>query len=557
MGWFVPLRLASFVMLMLVVAFWLHYPPVLQPVTIAYSVMTLALAVVVAAERRRSLGRMADAVIGLHFLLEIYLEAGMVYQAGEISPPYSGLFLLTIVSAALVYRLVGTVVVATVVSSAYAISTWLSLHNQGLIEGEPLDISRLLVSQDLAVYAVFLHFLLFYLAAFVAGYLAEKLSSQDQKLRDASAALRRARLETDDILRHLNSGLLTIDAQGYLIYFNRAAEKILGYREDEIRGLLCEEVFAERMPELAECLMDGVRYGLPHPRREITIRSADRTSLPLGLSTSVLTEERRQLRGVIAIFSDLTDAKVLEAKIRSADRLAAIGELSASIAHEIRNPLAAISGSVEVLNRELRPTDENARLMELIVKESHRLSKILSDFLSYARIERPAFHRVELCRLTNDVVELLQHRETTDRRVTLSVTSDQAVTYVYGDSDLLKQLLVNLVLNACEAFDGRGGRVVIQIHSAEPAVLLRVIDNGPGIPAEHMDRIFQPFYSTKRHGSGLGLAIVHRICSALHLQLGVESKSGEGTCFTVTFPFEQGGVHPHLETDRAAVASGR
>ena len=218
-------------------------------------------------------------------------------------------------------------------------------------------------------------------------------------------ALRRARLETDDILRHLNSGLLTVDARGNIIYFNRAAERILGYHEEDVKGMLCDEVFAERMPCLAQCLRDGLIAGLEHPRKELEITNLRGQKLPLGLSTSILREEDREMRGIIAIFSDLTEAKQLEAKVRTADRLAAVGELSASIAHEIRNPLAAISGSVEVLKREQQVSHENNRLMTLIVKESDRLTNILNEFLSYARIDRPAYNKVEICHLISEVLE--------------------------------------------------------------------------------------------------------------------------------------------------------
>src|SRR5262249_46406457 len=148
------------------------------------------------------------------------------------------------------------------------------------------------------------------------------------------------------------------------------------------------------MPELAEALVNGLTNGISCPRKEILIQTSTGVSIPLGLSTSILADEIDGLRGVIAIFSDLTDAKLLELKIRAADRMAAVGELSASIAHEIRNPLAAVSGSVEVLYKELALEGENARLMELIVKESNRLNRVLRDFLQFAKIDRPLYNKV-------------------------------------------------------------------------------------------------------------------------------------------------------------------
>jgi two-component system sensor histidine kinase PilS (NtrC family) len=554
LGWFLPLRLASYVILMTVVAIWMGYPKYLQAPVILYSVCTLGFTVTIALEKRFRLAAVTQVLIPLQFLLEITIEGGVIYATGNVNSPFSALFLLTIVSAALAYRLVGTLVVASLVSVAYAFIIWFGLSQSTDAELSIQALRTIFSTQDFVFYSIFMHILIFYLIAFISGYLAERLSSQDRKLADASKALKRARLETDDILLHLNSGLLTVDAHGNIIYFNRAAERILGYREEDVRGMPCEAVFAERMPSLAQSLMEGVHLGLEHPRKELEIVNGDRVTMPLGLSTSILTEDGSKFRGVIAIFSDLTDAKALEAKVRAADRLAAVGELSASIAHEIRNPLAAISGSVELLARELEPQGENARLMELIVKESHRLSKILTDFLSYARVSRPTYAKVELCHIISDIVELLQHDEARKDRTRFELETSESVVYVVGDADLIKQLLMNLAINACESFDGREGVVVFRIagNRSRGTVMLSIEDNGPGIPEKDMDRVFQPFYSTKKHGTGLGLAIVHRICTALKLNMTASSKLGLGTTFQIEFKrYTQDRLFDHAESSTA------
>lgn len=535
LGWFLPLRLASYVILMAVVAVWMGYPRYLQFQVISYSICTLAFTLSFALERRFSLSRVTHVLVAIQFLLEISLEGGIIYTTGNVNSPFSALFLLTIVSAALAYRLMGTIVVASIVSLAYTFIIWLGLSQSSDSEMNVQALRTIFASQDDVFYSIFLHILIFFLIAFISGYLAERLSSQDKRLADASHALKLARLETDDILRHVNSGLLTIDSSGHVIYFNHAAERILGYREEEVRGLACEQAFAERMPVLAQRLKEGIQQGIEHPRREIEIINADRIPIPLGLSTSILMGESGLVRGVIAIFSDLTEAKALEAKVRAADRLTAVGELSASIAHEIRNPLAAISGSVEVLNNELQLTGENARLMNLIIKESSRLNKILSDFLSYARVDRPTYDKVELCHIVSEVIELLYHQGEFKDNVSIRFDSAESIVYVIGDGNLFKQLLMNLMLNACEAFEGKRGEVVVKLETrtSSRTVLLSVSDNGPGIPESRLERIFQPFYSTKKHGTGLGLAIVHRICAALRVNTHVHSRVGQGTAFVL------------------------
>jgi len=537
LGWFIPLRLGSFVILFSVVVFWMRYPDFLHPWLVLYSALTLALTLLLALERRPRLASATATVIALQFFLEIILESGIIYASGNVNSPFSALFIITIVSAALAYRLVGTLITASLVSLAYTFIIWL-----GLTSGSDQDFSlralqTIFAARDSVFYAIFLHILIFYLVAFISGYLAERLKRQDKRLADTSQALKRAKLETDDILRHLNSGLLTIDASGRIIYFNRAAERILGYREEQVKGMYCEEVFAERMPDLAESLMNGVRHGAAYPRKEINITNVNSGKIPLGVSTSILTEEDKTMRGVIAIFSDLTEAKRLEAKIRTADRLAAVGELSASIAHEIRNPLASISGSVEVLKNELAVSGENTKLMDLIVKESHRLSRILSEFLQYTRIDHPVYTKVELCHIINEVLQILHHHESFTQNIQINFESDESIVYVLGDEDLIKQLLLNLTVNACESFDGNGGKLSFKLV-VEPnlgKVTLLVQDNGPGIADKDLKKIYQPFFSTKKQGTGLGLSIVHRICSALKLNMSVDSRLGEGTTFLIEF----------------------
>jgi two-component system sensor histidine kinase PilS (NtrC family) len=551
-SWFLPLRLAQYVVLFAVVVFWMNFPHFVQLQFILYSICTLFFTIVLSAGRRYHLESVLSTVIGLQFLFEILIESSIVYSTGNVNSPFSALFVLTIVAAALVYRLLGTIIVASMVSTAYTFVVWFGL-SAGSSDFSVRAFRTIFTSDDRAFYSIFLHILIFFLVAFISGYLAERIKLRDRQLADTSQALKRARLETDDILRHLNSGLLTIDSRGYVIYFNRAAERILGYREEEVKGMHCEEVFAERMPELMQRLMDGISGGVEYPREELQITRPDIGSIPLGLSTSILTEEGHRTRGIIAIFSDLTEAKQLEAKVRTADRLAAVGELSASIAHEIRNPLAAISGSVEVLKSELSVAGENEKLMDLIVKESDRLTNILTEFLTYARIDRAAYNKVELCHIISDVVEILYHHRSFEHAADFNIESDESIVYVVGDENLIKQLLLNLAVNACESFEGRGGSVIFRltINRNRNKVELHVIDDGPGIKPNSLKRIYEPFYSTKNQGTGLGLAIVHRICTALKLKIEVVSQADQGTSFIIEFDnFVQQGATDSL-SDRA------
>jgi len=190
---------------------------------------------------------------------------------------------------------------------------------------------------------------------------------------------------------------------------------------------------------------------------------------------------------------------------------------------------------VEVLNRELSLSDSNDRLMKLVMKESSRLNNILSEFLTYARIDRPAYNKVELCRTITEVIEMLHHHSSYHDSMDVRFEADESIVYVIGDEGLLKQLLYNLAVNACEAIDTSAGNLTFRVgvDAAAGMVRLDVTDTGPGIPEEHIRRVYQPFFSTKKGGTGLGLAIVHRICQALKLGIAINSPSSGGTRFVI------------------------
>lgn len=515
----------------------MHFPRFLQVPFIIYSSLTLALSILLAHRNSGMYKNFAPWAVAMHFVAEIIFETILIYSTDGLNSPFTAMYVLTIVSATLVYRLTGTVLMATIVSISFILGVWLQNFDAQIPEEITENFSRFLSGNEHRIYSIFFHVLIFYLVAFISGYLAERLKQRDIELADTSQALRKAKLETDDILRHLSSGLMSVDANGVVRFFNEAAEKILGYKEKEVKGKRCEEAFKNRMPALAKCIMAGVEGRIEFPRRELEVDTGNGSLIPLGLSTSVLKEEDGGIRGVIAIFSDLTEAKDLEGKVRAADRLAAIGELSACIAHEIRNPLAAISGSVEVLKNELELADENDELMKLIIKESDRLTKLLTKFLQYARIERTAFNKVELCHVISETIEILYHHELMKPDTKINFKFEDSIVYVIGDEDLIKQILINLAVNSCEAFTDEGGEITFEvINDAENGLVkLTVGDNGPGIPPEILKRIYQPFFSTRKSGTGLGLAIVHRIAEAMGIEVAVDSKLGDGTTFSLQF----------------------
>ena len=535
-SWLLPIRFLTYIIVSGIIIFALNYPRYIRSFYIIYSLATLMLPILYLVTRWVRFRTLQKFFPFLQTLTEIVVVVGIVYTTGSINSAFSGLFVLTIISAALVSNLAGTLGIASLISVGYALTIWLSLGIEGSPGSSTRALEAIFSSQDAAFYSIFLHILTYFLVAFISGYLVERLKTRDRQLADTSMALRQAKLETDDILRHLNSGLLTIDRTGRIVYFNRAGEDILGYQELDIKGKEYRAVFSSRMPHFARMLDDTLNARKPSARGEVDIIDENGRTVPIGISTSLLLDEENHIRGIIAIFQDLTETKKLEDKIRTADKLAAVGELSAAIAHEIRNPMAAISGSVEVLRSELEVTGENKRLMDLIIRESSRLNDILSDFLLYARSNRSQFSRVELCRLVSDVFEVTRHHPSFNENIELMFASSESCVYVYSDQDQMKQILLNLFVNACQAFGDRGGEIKVDIDClSDGKVSLEVADSGPGIDSDTLSRVFDPFFSTKRDGTGLGLAIVSRLATTLNIDLTLDTSPGKGARFILIF----------------------
>ena len=540
-AWLLPLRMITFCLISGVVVIWMGLPSYLQVPFLAYCVITLAALAVLIIRNRIEFPLVYRSLIALQFAIEIVNEVGIVYTTGSLYSPFSTLFLLTIVSAAMVYRLVGTLFIASLVSVAYAAVTWFNAYL--MAPGHktiPSGNENLYSADDILFYSTFLHILIFYLVAFISGYLAQRLQSKDKELHSTSTELKKARLETGDILWHLNCGLITLDRRGDIVFYNRTAQAILGLTESEVSGKNCRLVFDGRLACLADNLISVLHSDEISSRSELEIVNLEGESIPIGISTSILYDEEMKIRGVIAIFQDLTEAKRLEARIRRADRMAAIGELSACIAHEIRNPLASISGSVEVLKNDLSLDGDNRQLMELIIKESSRLNNILSDFLLYARVGRSRFQKVELNHVISDSIELIRRHPAYHDGIKIELLAENHITYISGDEDQIRQLLLNLGVNACEAMAVGPGRLQFEIVTETDQkgfdnVILKVRDNGPGIPAGELENVFLPFHSAKKGGNGLGLSIVSRLMEAMDGKVELSSEPGQGAEFLLYF----------------------
>jgi two-component system sensor histidine kinase PilS (NtrC family) len=499
---------------------------------IAYGILAIGFLLYVLAFNRRPNENLLKIVIGLQILFEFAFEAILVNRVGGNFSPLLVLFILSIVSTTMVYGLVGTLIAATVAGLFYAAPILYDFQGDaGVFAASHIRLMG--ISSDEAFYTIFLHLCLFYLIAFISGYMAENLLF-------ASKELHKIRLETDEILENMRSGIITVDASGRIIYFNKSAGDILGVSPEMVRHADYKNVLLAKFPELYYKIEIALTTGYFENRSEILVAGGDRT-IPLGISTSVLKEEKGEIRGVIAVFQDLEEVKQMEKRLRDADRMAAIGQLSAGIAHEIRNPLAAISGSVEVLKDSLKPENEQDKiLLDLILKESSRLNRILSEFLSFAKISGMPGQQTDLVPVIDEVIQLSRSHPDFKEGLTIDFTPPLQPAMARGDSDIFKQLLWNLLINAAQALGEAPGKITINCDTfVEPGgkvwTKLTVKDNGPGIPPNIRDRVFTPFFSTKSDGTGLGLAIVSRIVESLEGKIVFDT--GEwGTKFTILIP---------------------
>lgn len=383
----------------------------------------------------------------------------------------------------------------------------------------------------------------FVAVAAVTAYFSSRVSVMGAEREALAGELRQARLEAADVLRNIPTGVVTVDQGGHLLYCNPAAEQILGFKERQWRGRPIMPEFAKIAPEFWAAITATARRGVRAMRVEATVRRSDRT-FPIGVTTTTLELEPVGEPRVTAIFTDISDSKRLEELHLRAERLEAVAELSASLAHEIKNPLASIRSSVEQLGRAKRANPDEKFLTSLVVRESDRLARLLSEFLDFSRVRATECRPLDLHTVAGAAIRLVREHPDCPEDAVIDLAG--SATPMEGDEDLLHRVVSNLVLNAVQA-SGKSARVVVRTGRPAPQevlggagienpVVITVTDNGPGIPDHLRARLFEPFVTGRTGGTGLGLAIVQRAVEAHRGLVLVDSAAGRGTTFTVYLP---------------------
>jgi two-component system sensor histidine kinase PilS (NtrC family) len=441
---------------------------------------------------------------------DIGFAAGIVYYSGGVSGQFTTVFCLTIAAAAFLLEMPGGLVTGVLASTCFI--AFQLLEAFGVMS--PPGKSALPHPHMSGLIDAYMHASMFLLVGTVGGYLADRIKLKGRALQHAESALEQLRIDTNYILENMSSGVLVVDTDGRVLTMNAAAEDILELRKEDVLSHHVDTALGRRAPDLAQELVSSLDSERPRRRQEISGHSRAGAYRPMGISISPLTDGNQRRRGVIAVFQDLTEVHEMRERVRKADRLAAVGELSAGIAHELRNPLASISGSIEMLYHELALEGENKRLMELIMRESDRLDRIISDFLEFARLRTPRRVPSRLARCIDDVVTLVKQNAEKSEGIEIRTTFEASLPDVWMDDEQMRQVFMNLAVNACEAMENRGTLDIVVERAGEQRVRIAFKDSGPGIDPDGLERMFEPFFTTKDGGTGLGLAMANKIVGA-------------------------------------------
>ncbi len=487
---------------------------------------------------------------GAQFFFDALLVTWLVGARGDIHSPYVVLYIVIIASACAFLGVLGALGTSVGCALLYTLAMMSKAFGWFDAPGVGGDsVSRAALAEVIG--SVALYDAAFFIVGLLAARLAERQSRSDVRLIEATHALTNLRALHERIVESIRSGVVTTDLDGRIYTFNAAAEELTGYTADDLRGQDISILFGDFADKI-EASLRAAEEGRPSPRLEADCLTADGLRLRLGYTISPLSNESGERSGLVVTFLDLTQVRALEETSRRQDRLAAVGRVAAGIAHEIRNPLAAMRGSIQVLRSEVDSDSGEAELMEIILRESDRLNRIITDFLTYARPRPVALAEADVREPLRETFTLLRHSAETrpDHLIEEDYPAEplRALIDVAG----LKQVCWNLARNALIAMP-EGGRLRVALAPLGGERLrITFTDDGTGMTPEQVERLFEPFSSSTTGGTGLGLSIVYQIVRDHGGTINVRSLEGHGTTITVELPGgSTAGVSDRVENESA------
>ncbi len=472
----------------------------------------------------------------LQLLLDTIFITAIIYTTGGIESIFSFLYLLNIISGGtILYRRGGTIIASF---STILYGALLDLTYYGLINPMGYRFSQLQEYQSSEIfYRILVNAAAFYLVAFLSSFLSEQIRKSRAELKVKQKDIADLEMLKENIIQSISSGLVTLDKYGKIIVFNRGAERIFNINSSD--------AIQKDVNDIIPFIMPYLKVNNPNKFSQLSYKRSEDEQIDLLLTISPLKERDGSEKGEILVFQDTTRIREMEQEVKRMEDLAMLGELAAGIAHEIRNPLASISGSIQVLNDSLSKEDVhiNQRLMGIILREISRLNHLVNDFLNFARPQKIEIEEFNLSQLIMDTLYIFQNSQSRAQYIDVKTKFFNSLK-IRSDPQQLKQVFWNIFLNACEAMP-KGGVICVSTDKLRElngkdelidSVIVKVEDNGPGIDPKIITDIFNPFSTTKKDGSGLGLAIVKRIVEGLGGKVSGQNLANGGAVITILLP---------------------
>jgi two-component system sensor histidine kinase PilS (NtrC family) len=462
----------------------------------------------------------------LQISLDTLFVTLLIYVTGGIASVFSFLYLVVIIYASILLYKKGSFVMAVLCSIQYG--AMMDLEYYGILRPffTQATLSMHTYEPAYVLYKIVMTMVACFLVAFLSSHLAQQTLRTEEELEARQKDLKQLEAFNASIVHSMESGLLTLGSSDKITSFNRAAEQITGFKREEVLGQPLVAIFPGVVEQLTA---PGEFFQKRLQRYHVEFKKKNGAVGYLGFSVSSLMEPDGRAIGKLLIFQDLTALKIMEAHIKRVDKLAAVGEMAAGIAHEIKNPLASMTGSIQLLKDQISVTSVTQKLMRIALREADRLNDLTNDFLLFARPNSGKAEAVELGSAVDETLALFEQDAVRHNgvRVVRHLAPD---LWTEMDPKHIRQVLWNLLLNAAEAIDGKG-TIEVSAKVTEDSVQLAIKDDGCGIPEETQKTIFDPFFTTKTQGTGLGLSIVHRLVESYGGRVDVESEEGQGTTF--------------------------
>lgn len=472
--------------------------------------------------------------IRMQFVLDALLITWLVWQTGDLSSPYITLYIVIISVGSVYLSARETLLLAAI---CVAVFSALSLA----VAFAAIDSFGITPEFSKAIQIIAFHDVAFLVVGLLSSRLSARRASGEQ-LKETTQTLANLRVLHERIVESIRSGLVTTDLEGKIYTFNQTASEITGCRASEMRGKSIYALFGDIKLPIADSL-GATGTGDQPLRFEADIMTPNNFAVHIGYSISPLFAESGETTGLILTFQDLTEIRSMEESVRRKDRLAAVGRVAAGLAHEIRNPLGAMRGAIQVLQSSTPPESSQASLMEIILRESDRLNKIITNFLTYARPRTANFAEIDVKEAINDTFTLLKHSPDVKETHVLDADLPEFPVFITADSTQLKQIFWNLARNAIQAME-TGGTLSVKLQELD-GERIRILfkDTGGGMSAKQVEQLFEPFSNSTTGGTGLGLSIVYQIVRDHHGTINVRSLEGSGTTITVELPTESKNQH--------------